>query len=175
MERPGNHDQEITIRKSRFALPLTRKSWRASFTRRVGPRPSFHRSVKHLGHVFPIDQMIHEGLEIIGPTVAVIDVIGMFPDIAAKDRLAAVHERILAVRSLAHGDLAVLDSQPAPAGPELCDAGLNEFFLHLGDRPEVGDDFLFKIAWNLVTAPIRLHPLPEMNVVVVLAGIVEES
>src|SRR5262249_58272990 len=54
----------------------------------------------HLGHVLPIDQMIHEGLEIVGPAIAVVDVVGMLPDVAAEDRLASVHQRVLAIGGL---------------------------------------------------------------------------
>src|SRR5262249_53921878 len=38
-----------------------------------------------------------------------------------------------------------------------------------------GNDLLFERARNLVAAAIRLHPMPEMQMVVVLAGIVEEA
>ncbi len=134
-----------------------------------------HRRVVHLGDVLPIDQMIHERLQVVRPAVAVIDVVGVLPDVAAEDRLAAVHQRVLAIGSLGDGDLAVLDREPAPARSELGHAGLNEVFLHLGDRAEVRDDLLLEIAGNLVAAAVRLHPLPEVEVVVVLAGIVEHG
>src|SRR5262245_66163129 len=98
----------------------------------------------------------------------------MLPHVAAEDRLAAGHWRSLSVGRLRDADLAVLDREPAPARAELRDAGLDEVFLHLRDRAEIGDDLLFEIARNLVAAAIGLHPLPEMDVVVVLAGIVEE-
>ena len=58
-----------------------------------------HRRVVHLRDVFPIHQMIHEGLEIVRPSIAIIDVVGMLPHVAAEDRLAAVHQRVLAVRA----------------------------------------------------------------------------
>src|ERR1700688_1902795 len=38
-----------------------------------------HRRVVHLGDVFPIDQMIDKGLEIVRPPVAIVDVVGVFP------------------------------------------------------------------------------------------------
>jgi hypothetical protein len=38
-----------------------------------------------------------ERLEVVGPSVAVIDVIGVLPDIAAENGLAALHEGVLAV------------------------------------------------------------------------------
>src|SRR6516165_11950096 len=135
----------------------------------------FHRRVIHLGDVLPIDQMVDEGLEVVRPPVAVVDVVGVLPHVAAEDQLAAVHQWVLAVGGLGDGDLAILDRQPGPTRPELRDAGLNKVFLHLGDGAEVGDDLFFEIAGKLVAAAIGFHPLPKMQVVIVLAGIVEEA
>src|ERR1700758_1263594 len=64
----------------------------------------FHRRVIHLGDVLPIDHMVHESLEVVRPPVAVIDVVGVLPHVAAEDRLAAVHQRVLAVGGLGDGD-----------------------------------------------------------------------
>src|SRR3954449_11642220 len=74
-----------------------------------------HRRVVHLGDVFPIHQMIRERLEIVRPPIAIIDVVGMFPYVAAEDRLATVHQWVLAVGGLSDDDLAVLDGEPGPA------------------------------------------------------------
>src|SRR5882757_8093576 len=137
-------------------------------------RQLLHRRVVHLRDVFPIHEMIHDGLKIVRPSIAIIDVVGVLPHVAAEDRLAAVHQRVLAVRGLGDDDLAVLDGEPGPARAKLRDAGLNEILFHFRDRPKIGNDLLLQIAGNLVAAAIRLHPLPEVNVVVVLPRIVEE-
>src|SRR5579862_3669323 len=99
----------------------------------------------------------------------------MLPHVAAEDGSAAVHQRILAVRRLRDGELAVLDREPAPARAELGDAGLDEIFLEFCDRADVGRDLLFEFSGDLVAAAALLHPFPEMNVVVVMGGIVEEA
>jgi acetylornithine deacetylase/succinyl-diaminopimelate desuccinylase-like protein len=127
----------------------------------------------HLRHIFPVHQVLDERLEIVRAAVAIVDVIGVLPHVAAEDRRAAVHQRAFAIGGLGDADLAVLDGQPGPARAELRDAGLDEVFLHFIDGAEIGDDLLFQFARNLAAA-IGLHPLPEMEVVVVLAGIVEE-
>src|SRR5690348_17241883 len=57
--------------------------------------------------VVPVDQAIAERLEIVGTAVAVVDVVGMLPDVAAEDRRRAVHQRALAVRGLGDFELAV--------------------------------------------------------------------
>src|SRR5260370_41890696 len=79
--------------------------------------------------IVPVDQVIAERLQIVGTAVAVIDVVGMLPDVAAEDRGCAVDQRALAVRGLGDFELAVLDRQPAPAGAELTDAGGGEIGL----------------------------------------------
>ena len=119
--------------------------------------------------------MIEKGFEIIGPAVAIVDVVGVLPHIAAQDRRAAMHQRIFAVRRLGDDELAVLHRDPAPAGAELGDAGLGEIFLHLVEAAEVAVDLGLELAGDFVAAAVRLHPFPEMQVVVMLAGIVEEA
>src|ERR1700737_3140590 len=118
--------------------------------------------------------MIDKRLEIIRAAVAIIDVIGMLPDVAAEDRRGAMHQRALTVRGLGDFKLAVLDLQPAPAGAELADAGGGEIGLELLQPAEVLGDLLFQAAGQFAAAAVRLHPVPEVQMVVVLAGIVEE-
>ena len=96
----------------------------------------------------------------------------MLPRVAAEDRRGALDEWAFAVCRLHHFDPAELDREPAPARSELGDAGRNEILLHLRHRPEVGYDLLFEVAGHPAAA--RLHPFPEMQVIVVLPGIVEE-
>jgi hypothetical protein len=62
--------------------------------------------------------MIEERLEVVGASVAIVNVVGMLPDVAAEDRLGAMHQRILTVRRLHHCDLAVLHRKPAPTRAE---------------------------------------------------------
>src|SRR5579884_1284725 len=143
---------------------------------RNGPQPpSFHRGFVHLFDVLPIDEMLPERLQVVRAAVAIVDIVRMLPDVAAKDGLAAVHQRVFAIGCLHNGNLAVLDCKPTPAGAELGDAGLDKVFFHLGERTDVGCELLFKLPRQLIAAAAFLHPLPEVNVIVVLAGIVEEA
>src|SRR3954469_12975239 len=127
----------------------------------------------HFLDVLPVDEIFEERLEVVRAAVAVVDVIGVLPDVAAEDRLGAVHQRVLAVRRLHDRELAVLDGDPAPARSELRRARLDEVLLHLVDAAEVLGDLLLEGSGDR-SAALRLHPLPEMDVVVVLAGVVEE-
>ena len=45
----------------------------------------------------------------------------------------------------------------------------------LGERADIGGDLLFELARQLVAAATLLHPFPEVDVILVLAGIIEEA
>src|SRR5579884_2312483 len=159
-------------------MPIAMRSARESAVRvsLAGvTRALSRRCVKELLDVLPVYQMVDEGLQVVRPAVAVIDVVGMFPHVAAENGRCAVHQRILAVGRLGDGELAVLDSDPAPARAELGHAGLHEILLHLGEAAKIAVDPGLELAGDLVAAAVRLHPFPEMDVVVMLTGIVEEA
>src|ERR1039458_2726546 len=125
--------------------------------------------------IFPIDQVVDERLQIVRAAVAIVDVIGMLPDVTAEDRRAAMDQRAFAVGCLGDFQLAVLHRQPAPARTELADAGGGEIGLELLEAAEVLVDLLLQTAGQFAAAAIGLHPVPEMHVVVVLSGIVEDG
>src|ERR1700704_1975876 len=111
---------------------------------------------EQLVDVFPVDQVIAERLQIVGTAVAVVDVVGVLPDVAAENRRRAMDQRALAVRGLGDFELAVLDRQPAPAGAELTDAGGGEIGLELVETGEILGDLLFQTAGQLAAAAVRL-------------------
>lgn len=127
------------------------------------------------GHKAPCrgPEVLDERLEVVGAAVAVVDVVGVLPHVDAEDRGRAVDQRVLAVRGLQDGELAVLDREPGPAGAELADTGLDEVGLELLVAAEILVDLLGQRRRGL-TAAVGLHPVPEVEVVVVLAGVVEE-
>src|SRR5579862_9231882 len=170
---PDNASNEQS-REDRRAGMKRRGRW-PRLLARARSSPLFHRRFVHLGNMVPIDQVVEERFEIIRAAIAIIDVVGMLPDIAAENRLAAVYERVLAVRRLHDDDLAVLDRQPAPAGAELRNAGLCEVFLHLGQGADVGRELLLELAGKLVTAAALFHPLPKVDMIEMLGGIVEQT
>src|SRR5437016_4675557 len=104
--------------------------------------------LSHLAEQFvdivPVHEMIDERLQIIRTAVAVVDVVGVLPDVAAEDRGGAIDQRALAVRGLGDFELAVLDLQPAPAGAELADAGSGKVGLEFLETAEVLGDLLFQ-------------------------------
>src|SRR3954471_403381 len=106
--------------------------------------------------------MIEKRLQVVRAAIAVVDIVGMLPDIAAENRRRAVNQRAFAVRRLGDFELAVLDRQPAPAGAELADAGGGEIGLEFLQPAEVAVDPAGELARKLGTAAIGLHPVPEM-------------
>jgi hypothetical protein len=63
---------------------------------------------------------------------------------------------------------------PAPAGAELGDTRLDEVGAHLVIAAEVRIDRGLQAPRNLLAAAIGLHPAPEVDVIVMLAHIVDE-
>src|SRR5512139_1660183 len=154
------------LRTSRFRVWSFEPFWNDDVNR--------SRLVEQRLHVFPVHEVLDERLEVVRAAVAIVDVVGVLPDVAAEDRGGAVHQRILAVRGLGDFELAVLDLQPAPAGAELTDARGLEIGLELVEAAEVLVDLLLELARQLGAAAIGLHPAPEVDMVIVLAGIVED-
>src|SRR6476660_9063175 len=156
----------LTTRTVLFGEPATPPRFILRCMRTDPPPPGEgERSVRvessclaeQLVDVVPVHEVFQERLEIIRTAVAVVDVIGVLPDVAAEDRRGAMHQRILAVRRLGDFELAALDLQPAPAGAELADAGGGEIGLELVEPAEVLVDLLFEPAGQFAAAAVRLH------------------
>src|ERR1700730_10170210 len=151
-------------------------------SRDSGSDPSDHPGMTELASGFreqlvdilPVHQMIDKRLQIIRTAIAIIDVVGVLPDVNAEDRRGAVHQRVLAVGRLGDFELAVLHRQPGPARTELANAGGGEIGLEFLKPAKVLGDLLFQTAGQFGATAIRLHPVPEMQMIVVLAGIIED-
>src|SRR5690606_2555920 len=138
-------------------------------------RASAARLLIALEHVVPVDEVVDPRLQILRPGVAIVDVVGVLPNVDAENRRAAMHQRVFAVRRLHDFELAVLDRNPGPARAELRRAGVDEIGAKLVVAAEIAVDRLMEGARQLVAAAALLHPFPEMDVVEVLPGIVEET
>src|SRR6266478_7284280 len=101
---------------------------------------------EQLVDILPVHQMIDKRLQIIRTAIAIIDVVGVLPDVDAEDRRGAVHQRVLAVGRLGDFELAVLHRQPGPARTELADAGGGEIGLEFLEPAKVHGDLLFQAA-----------------------------
>src|SRR6476646_9234782 len=79
---------------------------------------------EHFFDVLPVHQVIEERLEIVGPPIAIIDIIGMLPHVAAENWRCTVNKRVFAIRRLADDQFSVLDREPRPACAKLRYASL---------------------------------------------------
>ena len=71
-------------------------------------------------------------------------------------------------------ELAFLDRDPGPTRAKLAGAGRSEVRLELVVAAEIAVECLLQLAGQVLAADALLHPFPEMDVIVVLRGVVEE-
>src|SRR5262245_19587913 len=57
-------------------------------------------------------------VDVVGPAVLVLQVVGVLPDVDAEDRLLAFHQRAVLVRGALDGQLAAAFDHPRPAAAE---------------------------------------------------------
>lgn len=119
------------------------------------PVQSISGLLEQLVDIVPVDKIFEKRLQVIRTAVAVVDVIGVLPDVATEDRGRAVNQRVLAVRRLGYLQLAVLDLQPAPAGAELTDAGSGESVLNFSNPPRSSLIFFSRRPGSLLPPPFN--------------------
>ncbi len=87
-------------------------------------------------HLGPI-HYIPPRRQVIRPAIVVLQVIRVFPDIVAEDRVQTLRQRIVLVRSGGNREFATLPHQPSPAGAELLGRGVVERLLEVFKAAEV--------------------------------------
>src|SRR5690606_6158010 len=126
------------------------------------------------GHEVPVDQ-VPERLDVLRASVAVVNVVGVFPDVAGQQRGVTAGHRVACANGAGQGQGAVrLLHQPAPAGTEGADGNLAELFLELVEGAEGSVDGVGQRASRLTTT-VGLHAVPIEGVVPHLGGIVEDA
>src|SRR5262245_52660952 len=85
----------------------------------------------------PIDH-IPKGSDVIRPTVLILQIVGMFPNVEAEDRLIAAaassgsHDRAILVRGAFNDELArLVDGEPSPAAAEARGSSFGEVFFEM--------------------------------------------
>src|SRR5258708_32844347 len=73
--------------------------------------------LESLIHRVPVDDVPPRG-EVVGPAVLVLQIVGMFPDIDAENRLFAFHHPAVLVRGALDVQLAARGHQPPPAAAQ---------------------------------------------------------
>jgi hypothetical protein len=126
------------------------------------------------GDEVPVD-LAPDRFEVLRAGVAVVDVVGVLPDVDGEQRGLAFGERGAGVGGVQQVDTAVgvLD-QPGPAGAEVGSGGLAEGLLELVEGAELGVDGVGQGAAGLAAA-VRAQAVPVEGVVPDLGGVVEDA
>src|ERR1044071_4401642 len=102
-----------------------------------------------LGDFVPVDDL-PEGSEIIGAFVLVFQVVGMFPNVHAKNGRALyfgyIHQWVVLVGGGADLQLPILYNQPCPSAAKTAQPGSIEFFLEGIEAAEGGVDLIGQLS-----------------------------
>src|SRR5690606_38948977 len=118
--------------------------------------------------VIPVHKIIEPGFEIFRTRIAIVDVVGVLPHVDTEQRNAAMHQGVFPIRRFRYFQLSVLPRQPRPARAELSGASSEEVFAELVEATEVGIDSRLKFTRKRAPTAIWLHPLPEVDMIVML-------
>jgi hypothetical protein len=115
-------------------------------------------------------------IDVIRTLVLILQVVGVFPHVAAEERNEAVHEWAILVRLLdrLNRGCGGIPHQPAPTAAELRQGVLLERVLELREVAERRRDRFADRAGRFA-ARIRRHDCPEQSVVVVSAAVVDDG
>ena len=101
-------------------LRLARGERRPAGGLRLRPASSSYGLAEVLGRELPVQELVEDHVDVVGAAVAVVDVVGVLPDVDRDERLLARRgERRLGVRRLLDLELAALEDDPRPAAAEL--------------------------------------------------------
>src|SRR6478735_6406479 len=121
----------------------------------------------------PVDEVVEDDVDELRSSVAVVDVVGVLPDVDRPERLLTVLEGKVGVGRLGHLELAAVVDQPSPAGAELGDAGLRDLGAELVVGAEVCGDAIGDRTGGGAAA-VRGEAVPEEGVVPDLRRVVEQ-
>ena len=136
---------------------------------------SYERSSRHLrSSKFPVGK-IPECLDIFRPRVAVVDVVGVLPDVAREQRTVGAGDWRGGVAGTDQAEASVRAlHQPGPARTERSDGGLAEIFLELREAAEALLDRIGQLARRFAAA-LRREAVPVERVIPDLRGVVEHA
>mmetsp|Transcript_12468 Transcript_12468/g.37474 ORF Transcript_12468/g.37474 Transcript_12468/m.37474 type:complete len:225 (+) Transcript_12468:3577-4251(+) len=124
-----------------------------------------------LRNLLPVDELAHEGLDVLRPPVLHVQVVSVLPDIHHQDGLLARGDGVLGVGGLHHRQLAVVHHQPCPPGAELGGASGGELLQEIIHGAEGGLDVRLQVTAHLLLG--GGHGLPVELVVPGLSRVVE--
>jgi hypothetical protein len=93
---------------------------------------------------FPIDQLVEDGINVVGTSILIIEVISVLPHVNDQQGLQAHRHRHIGIGSLYHLELGSIDDKPGPTTPELGNGCTGEFFFAGVDTAKGCLDLPFK-------------------------------
>src|SRR5688572_16328520 len=115
-----------------------------------------------------------ERLDVVRTGVAVIDVIGVLPDVTGQQRRLPGLQRRIGIRGAEHFQRSALaECEPRPSRSKTAFRGLRELFLEFAERPERLGNGATDFAGRLAAAAGR-EAVPVEIVIPDLRGVVEE-
>lgn len=124
-----------------------------------------------LVHEVPIDDS-SEVLKVGAPGVAVIDVVGMFPDIDSQKRLIATGQWVSSIGSVQDGNVLTLLAEPGPARAEVGESLSWKVLEEVVNAAPLANDDILQLSSELRL--VRRDAVPVEGVVPMLGGIVED-
>ena len=148
----------------------------ASTDRRSVVRAALLGGRETAGDFSPIDYVPKRG-HVVGTTVLVVEVVGMFPHIQAENRGATFGQGRVLIGATFEDELSLVDGQPRPAAAESGRGRIGEFFLEVVQATEFGIDGLGQLASRSATAAVsgRRQNRPEQRVIRVTAAVVANN
>lgn len=119
---------------------------------------------------FPVYH-ITEVLYIFGPSIAVVNVIGMLPDVHSQKREVVVGQRVACVRCIEDSHLILVLSQPSPARSKVGNCLGREVLEEVVKCSPLGKDKFFKFSVKL--SLLWSDAIPVEGMIPVLGSIVE--
>ena len=131
-------------------------------------------ALQPVGHNLPVDDLPN-GLHMVGATIEIVDVVGMFPHVDAQQRRLIIAQRIAGIALFANDQTAILLlSQPCPSRAKERESGLCELLFKGVEAAKIAINQFEQRARGLIVGLGR-HELREIKGVVErLAGIVEQ-
>jgi hypothetical protein len=140
---------------------------------------AFHRYLSRAGLEILLSEAPVDGFpelaNVFRPIVAIVDVIGMFPDVDRQNRLFGMFQRRVGISKRQDFELALgIGSQPSPTGAEQFRAGVGHRLLKGLESTKIALDGICQFTFGLPT-PLRRQAIPIKRMIQRLGGIIEHG
>ena len=119
----------------------------------------------------PVDQS-GEVLQVGGSGVAVVNIVGVFPDINGQEGLVAVGEGVSSVGSIEDGDISTLFGKPGPPRPEVAQSLRREVLDKVINAPPLALNQFLELPSRF--SFMRRDAVPVKGMIPMLGSIIED-